>query len=176
MNAAALQMLVDKGFTPQEIVEFARLIEVAPLRSKAAERQARYRKTKAERNACDVTNDVTDDVTRDVTNPPIENIIPPSVSDETGGEPPDPVKELFDLGVAMLESQGHSEREARSLLGKWRKGRSPGDVVAALVDAKTRSVSNLVEWMPRRLSGARGSDPPSFLDHYVEQQRLAGAT
>jgi hypothetical protein len=82
------------------------------------------------------------------------------------------VKELFDLGVQMLTEQGHDERESRSLIGKWRKGRSPGDVVAALVDAKTRSISNLVEWMPRRLS-SKGS-PADFLDQYsreIEQRR-----
>jgi hypothetical protein len=101
-----------------------------------------------------------------------------SVDKSTGAEPPDPLKELFDLGVSMLKSQGHSERQARSLIGKWRKGRSPGDIVAALVDAKTRSVSNLVEWMPKRLNGTRrGGDPPSYLDVYEqEMQRKAAVT
>ena len=92
-----------------------------------------------------------------------------SVDKSTGGEPPDPVKQMFDMGVAMLKSQGHDEREARSIVGKWRKGRSPGEVVAGLIDAKTRSISNLVEWMPKRLSGA---GPPSFLDHYERERKL----
>lgn len=94
---------------------------------------------------------------------------PTSVDKSTGGEPPDPVKQMFDMGVAMLKSQGHDEREARSIVGKWRKGRSPGEVVAGLIDAKTRSISNLVEWMPKRLSGA---GPPSFLDHYERERKL----
>jgi hypothetical protein len=99
-----------------------------------------------------------------------------SVPKGTGAEPPDPLKELFDLGVSMLKSQGHSERQARSLIGSWRKGRSPGDIVAALVDAKTRSVSNLVEWMPKRLNGTRrGQDPPSYLDVYEREMQLKSA-
>jgi hypothetical protein len=96
----------------------------------------------------------------------------PTFPNGKDGEPSgDPLKDLFDLGVTMLKSQGHDEKKARSIIGSWRKGRSPGDVVAALVDAKTRSVSNLVEWMPRRLNGARSTDPPSYLDHLIEQKR-----
>lgn len=66
----------------------------------------------------------------------------------------DPVKIIFDLGVKMLSDQGHSESRARSLIGKWREGgKRDGDVAAALVDARSRHISNLVEWMPKRLNG-----------------------
>jgi hypothetical protein len=97
-----------------------------------------------------------------------------SVDKSTGDEPPDVVKELFDLGVAMLKSQGHSERESRSLVGSWRKGRSPGEVVAALVDAKTRSISNLVEWMPKRLNG-RPAGSGDFLEQYEQEMQWKAA-
>jgi hypothetical protein len=97
-----------------------------------------------------------------------------SVDKSTGGEPPDPIKQMFDLGVTLLKSQGHDEREARSLIGKWRKGRQDGDVAAALVDAKTRSISNLVEWMPRRLNSTGG--PGNFMETYErEMQQRARA-
>lgn len=36
------------------------------------------------------------------------------------GKPPDPVKALFDLGVALLTGTGTPEKQARSLVGKWR--------------------------------------------------------
>ena len=84
------------------------------------------------------------------------------------GECADLVKELFDLGVELLKSQGHNERESRSILGKWRKGRSDGEIVSALVDAKTRSISNLVEWMPRRLK-ATGPPGGNFMEHYERE-------
>lgn len=157
-NSAALKLMLDKGLTLADVVEIA----VANERRSDptnADRQARYRERK--RNA--VTSRVT---------PPKENISNPhSVSDETGGSPPDPVAQMFDMGVAMLKSQGHDERKARSIIGSWRKGRSPGDVVAGLIDAKTRSISNLVEWMPKRLSGTRQTGPPDFMEHYEREMQ-----
>jgi hypothetical protein len=101
-----------------------------------------------------------------------------SVDKSTGAEPPDPVKQMFDMGVALLTSQGHNERQARNLIGKWRKTHNDGEIVAGLVDAKARAISNLVEWMPKRLAGARrGTGPPDFLDVYSremeQKQRFA---
>lgn len=157
LTGAAIQLMADKGLSAHEIAEIATANEEEKTRSSAARRQARYRQRKAEGVTCDVTGDVTQ--------PPKDNIKPLSVSDETGASA-DPVKELFDLGVSLLKSQGHNERQARSIIGNWRKGRSPGDVVAALVDAKTRSISNLVEWMPKRLNG-RQTGPPG--GDYMEQ-------
>jgi hypothetical protein len=105
--------------------------------------------------------------------PPKEEInTPHSVPDGTGGEPPNPVKDLFDLGVSLLTAQGQNEKQARSLIGKWRQGRNDGDVAAALLEARTRSISNLVEWMPKRLSA---TGPPKFFKTLGEQS-LAGAS
>lgn len=162
LNAQAIAVLLSKGLDGDDILEVALALETdADQRSSAAKRQARYRKRQKE--------GVTGDVTGDVTPPPKDNSKPHSVSDETGASA-DPVKELFDLGVTLLKSQGHSERESRSIVGSWRKGRSPGEVVAALVDAKTRSISNLVEWMPKRLNG-RQTGPPGgdFMEHYERE-------
>lgn len=78
-----------------------------------------------------------------------------SVDKSTGGEPPDPLKELFDLGVSVLKAAGHDERQARSLIGKWRKGGEDGEVLAALVECRTKGISNPVEWIPKRLGGCR---------------------
>jgi hypothetical protein len=102
-----------------------------------------------------------------------KNTIPNGI----GGEPADPLKLIFDLGVSLLTSQGKTESEARSLIGKWRKGGDKdGDIAAALVEARTRSISNLVEWMPKRLSGSRQTGPPSFLDHMIgERERREAA-
>lgn len=88
-----------------------------------------------------------------------------SVSEDTGVKPPDPVKIIFDLGIAMLAEQGFDERRARSLIGSWRKGRSDGDVVAALIDAQARSISSLAEWMPKRLGNASNGSGASHRNH-----------
>lgn len=143
--------------------------EARPVADKAAENKREYdRQYRRERR----NNRTKSYDNNDKHDPPKENTqTPGSVSDETGASA-DPVKELFDLGVAMLKSQGHSEPKARSIVGGWRKGRSPGEVVAALVDAKTRSISNLVEWMPKRLTAAARS-PPNFLEHYEREVELS---
>jgi hypothetical protein len=92
-----------------------------------------------------------------------------SVDKSTGVSPADPLKLIFDLGVEILTSQGKTEQEARSIIGKWRKGgHLDGAIAAALVEARTRSISNIVEWMPRRLSGS-GSPGGDFLDHYLRE-------
>lgn len=167
MNAETMAYLIESGLSAEQLLEVARRMEADKPHSSAAKRQARYRQRKAE--------SVTSDVTGDVTPPPIEDHTPLSVSNETAGEPPNLAKQMFDMGLAMLESQGIPEQRARSIIGKWRQGRSPGDVVAALIDAQALSISNLVEWMPKRLSGKRNSDPPSYLDHLIERKRAAAA-
>lgn len=76
---------------------------------------------------------------------------PDSVSDETASSPPDPIKELFDVGVAVLTGTGISESRSRSLIGQWRRQHGDGEVLAALTDCRTKAISNPVEWMPQRL-------------------------
>lgn len=73
----------------------------------------------------------------------------------SGGPAADPIKNLFDLGVSILVSSGQSEKQARSLVGKWRKSKSDAEVLAALLDCRNRSISNPIEWMEKRLNGAR---------------------
>lgn len=71
------------------------------------------------------------------------------------GEAVDPVKILFDLGVGVMTAAGSSEREARSLIGKWRKGHGDAIVIEAFTDCRARAITNPVEWMPKRLASAR---------------------
>ena len=76
-----------------------------------------------------------------------------SVDKSTGGEPPDPIKELFDTGVSLLTAAGQTEKQARSLIGKWRKTSSDGEVLTALIDCRARAVSEPVEWLEKRFGG-----------------------
>lgn len=80
---------------------------------------------------------------------------PPSPSDPPGFEP-DPVKDLFDLGVAILTRGGRSDRDARKLIGLLRKHRSDEEAASILVSAKssTDPAAYLVKAMqpkPRRV-------------------------
>jgi uncharacterized protein YdaU (DUF1376 family) len=79
-----------------------------------------------------------------------------SVDKSTGGKPPDPVKDLFDVGVSILTSAGQTEKQARSLIGKWRKAKkSDGEVLTGLLDCRARAISNPVEWLEKRFTVAR---------------------
>lgn len=56
-----------------------------------------------------------------------------SVARATGTDaPPDPVKVMFDSGIRVLGSAGTSERQARTLIGKWRQSQGTEAVIAAL--------------------------------------------
>jgi hypothetical protein len=148
LTGEAIQILADKGLSAHEIAAVARANEAEKPRSAAAERQARYRAKKA--------FGVTSDVTSDVTPPPKDNIKPPaSEANASGGGAADPVKALFDVGVALLVETGSTEKQARSLIGKWRKGRKDGEVLTALLDCRNRAISNPIEWLEKRFVGGR---------------------
>lgn len=71
MNAATIRLLIEKGLCAADIAEIAESLEQKPARSKAAERQARYReRVKAREEADGVTSDVTRDVTNVTNHPP----------------------------------------------------------------------------------------------------------
>lgn len=86
-----------------------------------------------------------------------------SVANATGAESADPVKELFDFGVKLLMEAGQTEKQARSLIGKWRKPpRTDGDVLTALLDCRARHISNPVEWLQKRFGGVRHVSATGF--------------
>lgn len=78
--------------------------------------------------------------------------IPNTVTNVTGAEAPpdDPVKQIFEVGVTLLTSTGTKDRQARSLIGKWRKQKGDAWTLQALLDAKAKSISAPVEWIEKR--------------------------
>lgn len=74
----------------------------------------------------------------------------------------DPLKELFDVGVSVLTGCGQTEKEARSLIGMWRKGKPDGEVLTALVECRTRAISSPVEWLTKRLEGGEYVSPSGY--------------
>jgi hypothetical protein len=78
LNSAAIEILLAKGLTGDDLLEVARALEASEKpRSASAVRQARYRERKARDVTSNVTSDATNDVTRDVTPPPKEYISNP---------------------------------------------------------------------------------------------------
>jgi len=67
------------------------------------------------------------------------------------GQAVDFTKEVFDRGVAFLSKYGTSEKQARSLIGKWRKNVGDTETFNALRDASREGVSEPVSWITARL-------------------------
>jgi hypothetical protein len=78
---------------------------------------------------------------------------PVSVAKATGAA--DLAKQLFDIGVELLAESERSPKEARSLIGMWRKDHGDGKVLAALLDCQNRAISDPVEWLQKRLGGVK---------------------
>lgn len=68
----------------------------------------------------------------------------------------DPLKDLFDMGVGILTHAGRSEKQARSLIGKWRKQmEDDGPVLTGLIECRARGISDPVEWLTKRFAGGK---------------------
>lgn len=68
--------------------------------------------------------------------------------ESSGGRPP--ANGLFDVGLSILKSAGESEKNARSLIGKWRKAKGEADVMAGLLECRDQRIANPVEWLEKR--------------------------
>ena len=74
----------------------------------------------------------------------------------------DPEKVMFDTGISMLVGQGKSAGQARSLIGKWRKTHSAGDVIEMLGAAQRLNIVDIPAWAEARwrTNGRVMSDAP----------------
>jgi hypothetical protein len=169
LNAATIELLLRKGLSGDDLLDIARAMETdGKPRSAGARRQARYRERKLE--------SVTSDVTSDVTNPLKDNSKPPSsVSNETGVPPADPIKLMFDAGLALLTGTGTPEKQARSLLGKWKKARGEAEVLAAIMDCRRLGIASPVEWMEKRLRSAKYVSKSGYEYRGTDEQVLREA-
>jgi uncharacterized protein YdaU (DUF1376 family) len=74
------------------------------------------------------------------------------------GSEPDFSKAIFDRGVKFLIGHGTPERQARSVIGKWRQTATDGEIFEAFVEAKRSEVVEPVAWITARLK------PPEAVD------------
>lgn len=74
----------------------------------------------------------------------------------------DMVRELFASGVAILAGAGVQERQARSIMGRWRKTYSDGALIAVLARCQVERPSDPVAWLTKALQSearqAKGMD------------------
>jgi uncharacterized protein YdaU (DUF1376 family) len=110
---------------------------------------ARWNAKPLENNAADDANASPAHSERNAPPPP-----PSSVDKSTGGKPPDLLKAMFDDGLELLTSTGTPEKQARSLLGKWKKAKGEAEVLVGLADCRAKRIEQPVEWLEKRFKSA----------------------
>lgn len=71
--------------------------------------------------------------------------------------PSDLSKELFERGVKFLGRHGVEERNARSVIGKWRKDHPDTEILSAFMDCAKSGAIDPIPWITARLI-----PPPKF--------------
>ncbi|MBA4285447.1 MAG: hypothetical protein C0434_07940 [Xanthomonadaceae bacterium] len=94
------------------------------------------------------------DVTDAAASPPAAAVEPPPV---------DPVKALFDSGVALLRDSGYPDRSARELVGRWRKTATDDAVLGAIQRCRALSITDPVSWIAAALAPATRRTSPLAL-------------
>ena len=100
---------------------------------------------------------------------PIETSTEPAKAETPPAKPVDPVKLIFDKGVALLTAAGSDDPSARSFLGKLRREHGDVKVLAALVRAESEHPTSPVEWLTKTVP-AMGSSPKLSSVHIGKQQ------
>ncbi len=70
-------------------------------------------------------------------------------------------KQLWDRGVAFLGRHGTPDKQARTLIGKWRKAYQDTDIFEAFAACSKEGIMDPVPWITAKLSGkgkANGTD------------------
>lgn len=97
----------------------------------------------------------------------------------------DLTKSVWDTGKAILKAAGHNDRQAGSIIGRFRKLYSDSQVLIALSRCQIEQPSEPVEWLTRALQseanhgrphqnperGLRGSRPDPALDMLIQAER-----
>lgn len=116
--------------------------------------------------------------------PPLEGTLDPkeyknidSVSNETGNQgvatsglqpaAVDPAKTAWDLGVALLKTYGIPDKQARSLIGKWRKQTTDTNLASIFIGAGSKVRADIVAYIEGCLRAGNKSESISF----AEQER-----
>lgn len=88
----------------------------------------------------------------------------------------DPKKLLFDAGVELLTSAGLADRQARSLVGKWRGQVGDDEVRIAIAEAKIANISDPVPYLTKRFANfkpperrGQAAHPNDFVAHYAAE-------
>lgn len=103
-----------------------------------------------------------------------------SVPDGTGGTPPEPpsaVELIFALGLPLLTAAGQPEKQARSMLGMFRKSHPDEDIVRAIQQCVDDQAIEPVGYLQRvlRSGAARAPRPASAAQRRASWNEEMGA-
>ena len=100
-----------------------------------------------------------------------------SVSNETGVPPPkiDPIKRLFDSGVALLERHGTPPPKARSLIGKWRREAGDDGAQRLIDSADSGQVAEPVEWITAAIRNGEHKRMGELSSLFAHAERMGRA-
>lgn len=90
-------------------------------------------------------------------------------------ENPDFAKQLWDRGVAFLERNGTPNRQAKAMIGKWRKFYQDTDIFDAFAACSKQGVVDPIPWIAARLNGRDKGDGKSTRSETRLRAFLAGA-
>lgn len=102
---------------------------------------------------------------------------PDSSDTNVSGETPaeiDPVKAMFDAGVGLLTGAGVPDKQARSLIGKWRAQVGDDEVWLAIGEAQAARISDPVPWLTKRCAAKQklSTDPDAaYRSHALAEIR-----
>ena len=66
-------------------------------------------------------------------------------------------KAIFDSGIALIAVTGRPDREARSIIGRWRKQYHDSQVLSAIANCeRAEDISEPVEWITKALQAGNG--------------------
>lgn len=139
LNAAALEILVAKGLTGEDILAVARALESTSQKAdSAAERRRAYdrerkREQREEQKSGGMSGGMSGGNPADPS--PQDNILNP-LSLPSSNELGDPEKILFSSGIAILTATGVTEQKARTCLGKWKRDHGAAETIVALSRAQ----------------------------------------
>lgn len=131
---------------------------------RSAERQRRYRERK--KSGGDSQHEERDNNADERVTSPSRHCDAPETKTETYNSEPigsgaaaptaaDFTKSMWDTGKAILKAAGHDERQAGSILGRFRKTYSDSEVLTVVSRCQIEQPSEPVEWITKALQAER---------------------
>ena len=135
-----------------------------------AERAKEWRKKKAERNEQTDVRDVRANTPNETNTTDRQDIhTDRQTKKEDAAPPPDVASLAFDAGVRVIAARVGGERQARTMVGKWRKDHGDAAVIDAIGQCQRAGPSEPISYITAVLNRQRAQPPPKRTIGYGSQ-------